>query len=104
MKLLIIVFNRKSLPDIRQRCKDFLSEVISTIFFGQHYNHPEPELITELIHMVFQEQKDEVELTASIKAIDVAPAPATRSFRFGLLVSVLTFITVRIVIWVSASA
>lgn len=69
------------MPDIVKRCKAFLSEVISTIFFGQHFNHPEPDLITELIYMVFQEHQEEIE-SASVKA---TATPAMRSFLLQLL-------------------
>lgn len=75
------------MPDIVKRCKAFLSEVISTIFFGQHYIHPEPDLISALIHMVFEEHREQVDITESIKSTDRATAapPVMRSFLLQLL-------------------
>lgn len=80
-------FYRSSMPDIIMRCKAFMSEVISTIFFGQHYNRPDPDLISELISMAFQEQKEQIEVMKSAVYEDsgtVAPPP-TRSFLLQLL-------------------
>ena len=68
---------------IREHCKFFFMEVVSSLCFGQP-NPPEPALIKELLTGVFTEQDKTKELSYSDKE-KVDKVPVIRSFLLQLL-------------------
>ena len=54
----IIFFRLIRSIDIKKRCHKFFTEVVSTLCFGR-YSQPEPELVAELIGIVFDEGSKE---------------------------------------------
>ena len=79
-----ILYRSKTL-DIRKRCEAFFSEVISTLCFGHQFNQPEPELVAELINMVFDEQKQETKQLGYSTNDETDSVPVMRSFLLQLL-------------------
>ena len=82
--MLHIVYCRADLQKrIRGYCKTFFMEVVSSLCFGQT-TPPEPQLIEELLKVVFTEKDETKELSYSDKEKTDA-VPVIRSFLLQLL-------------------
>ena len=68
---------------LRNYCKSYFMEVVSSLCFGQ-LSPPEPDLIKELLNVVFTEQDTTKDFTYSDKE-ETDKVPVIRSFLLQLL-------------------
>ena len=71
------------LNSIRESCRAFFMELVSTLCFGQT-TLPEPDLISSLMNIVFQDDEKTKDFTYSDKAA-ADKQPVIRSFLLQLL-------------------
>ena len=74
---------RPVMQEIREHCKSFFMEVVSSLCFGQP-KPPEPALILELLTLVFTDKDKTKEFSYSDK-IKTDRVPVIRSFLLQLL-------------------